>query len=179
MGGVHNVSVQEAWLEARDSESDIDFDSDVLNPHFTYLDDDNNRHDVWYLDAVTALNQMRAARSLGISTFALWRLGSEDRSLWKVWDAPRDADAPANSSVVDPGQDVDIEGEGDILRIESKPPAGTRDITLDANGLITDEIFRSCPAPTAWSLRRLAPKRSSSALMMARTRSGRRRFSTS
>ncbi len=34
MAGVHNVSVQEAWLEARDSEADIDFDSDMLNPHF-------------------------------------------------------------------------------------------------------------------------------------------------
>ena len=147
MAGVHNVSVQEAWLEARDSESDIDFDSDLLNPHFDYLDGDNNRHDVWYLDAVTALNQMRAARSLGISTFALWRLGSEDRALWKVWDSPREADAPSKLSVVDPGQDVDIEGEGDILRIESKPSPGKRDLTLDANGLITDEVFRDLPSP--------------------------------
>jgi peptidoglycan/xylan/chitin deacetylase (PgdA/CDA1 family)/spore germination protein YaaH len=147
MAGVHNVSVQEAWLEARDSESDIEFDSDILNPHFTYLDGGNNRHDVWYLDAVTALNQMRAARSLGISTFVLWRLGSEDRSLWKVWDAPRDADAPGKLKVVDPGQDVDIEGEGDILRIESKPSPGARDITVDSTGLITDEIFRELPSP--------------------------------
>jgi cellulose synthase/poly-beta-1,6-N-acetylglucosamine synthase-like glycosyltransferase/peptidoglycan/xylan/chitin deacetylase (PgdA/CDA1 family)/spore germination protein YaaH len=147
MAGVHNVSVQEAWLEARDSETDIDFDSDMLNPHFTYLDGANNRHDVWYLDAVTALNQMRAARSLGLSTFALWRLGSEDRSLWKVWDSPRDTDAPDKLEVVDPGQDVDIEGEGDILRIESKPSAGTRNLTLDATGLITDEIFQDLPSP--------------------------------
>ena len=147
MAGVHNVSVQEAWLEARDSESDIDFDSDMLNPHFTYLDEANNRHDVWYLDGVTALNQMRAARELGISTFALWRLGSEDRALWKIWDAPREADAPSKLNVVDPGQDVDIEGDGDILRIESKPSPGTRDITVDANGLVTDEIFRELPSP--------------------------------
>jgi cellulose synthase/poly-beta-1,6-N-acetylglucosamine synthase-like glycosyltransferase/peptidoglycan/xylan/chitin deacetylase (PgdA/CDA1 family)/spore germination protein YaaH len=147
MAGVHNVSVQEAWLEARDSETDIDFDSDMLNPHFTYLDGSNNRHDVWYLDAVTALNQMRAARSLGLSTFALWRLGSEDRSLWKVWDAPREADAPSKLKVVDPGQDVDIEGEGDILHIESKPSPGARDITVDPSGQITDEIFRDLPSP--------------------------------
>jgi cellulose synthase/poly-beta-1,6-N-acetylglucosamine synthase-like glycosyltransferase/peptidoglycan/xylan/chitin deacetylase (PgdA/CDA1 family) len=147
MAGVHNVSVQEAWLEARDSEADVNFDSDLLNPHFTYLDGDNSRHDVWYLDGVTALNQMRAARSLGISTFALWRLGSEDRSLWKVWDVPGEADAPSKLNVVDPGQDVDIEGEGDILRIESGPTPGTRDITVDASGLITDEVFRSLPSP--------------------------------
>ncbi len=147
MAGVHNVSVQEAWLEASDSEADIDFDSDQLNPHFDYLDGDNNRHDVWYLDAVTALNQMRAARALGISTFALWRLGSEDRALWKVWDSPREADAVDKLKVVDPGQDVDIEGEGDILRIETKPSPGMRDLTVDAGGLITDEVFRELPSP--------------------------------
>jgi len=147
MAGVHNVSVQEAWLEARDSESTIDFDSDMLNPHFTYLDEKNLRHDVWYLDGVTALNQMRAARSLGISTFALWRLGSEDRALWKIWDSPWEQDAPSKLSVVAPGQDVDIEGDGDILRIESEPSPGTRDITVDASGLVTNEVFKSLPSP--------------------------------
>jgi cellulose synthase/poly-beta-1,6-N-acetylglucosamine synthase-like glycosyltransferase/spore germination protein YaaH/peptidoglycan/xylan/chitin deacetylase (PgdA/CDA1 family) len=145
--GVHNVSVQDAWLEARDSEADVSFDSDLLNPHFTYLDEKNLQHDVWFLDAVTALNQMRAARELGISTFALWRLGSEDRSLWKIWDAPRDSDAPVKLEVVDPGQDVDIEGEGDILRIAGTPEAGTRDLTIDSTGLITDEVFRELPTP--------------------------------
>ncbi len=95
---------------------------------------------------VTALNQMRAARALGISTFALWRLGSEDRALWKVWDAPRDADALAKLEVVDPGQDVDIEGSGDILHIASKPSPGTRDLPVD-NGLITNEIFHELPSP--------------------------------
>ncbi len=36
---VHNVSVQDAWLEAFESETDIDFDSDAMNPHFAYLDE--------------------------------------------------------------------------------------------------------------------------------------------
>ena len=88
-----NVTVQEAWISARDSDADVDFDYDSLNPHFSYLDDSNLRHDVWFLDAVTALNEMRAARTLGIKTFALWRLGSEDRSLWKIWDLPNDSSA--------------------------------------------------------------------------------------
>jgi peptidoglycan-N-acetylglucosamine deacetylase len=73
-------------MGSRDSEEDIDYDNDALNPHFSYRDDDNRRHDVWFLDAVTALNEMRSAQTLGIQTFALWRLGSEDRSLWRVWD---------------------------------------------------------------------------------------------
>ena len=88
-----SVSVQEAWVGSRDAEEDVDFDGDALNPHFSYRDDDNFRHDVWFLDAVTALNEMRAAQTFGIQTFALWRLGAEDRSLWRVWDMPGEANA--------------------------------------------------------------------------------------
>src|SRR4030088_734220 len=135
-----NVSVQDAWLGSRDSEEDIDFDGDALNPHFSYLDEQNFRHDVWFLDAVTALNEMRAAQSLGIQTFALWRLGAEDRSLWRVWDVPGDAGAVDKLRDVPPGADVDMEGQGEILRIEDKPSHGTRDLTVESEtGLITDE----------------------------------------
>jgi cellulose synthase/poly-beta-1,6-N-acetylglucosamine synthase-like glycosyltransferase/peptidoglycan/xylan/chitin deacetylase (PgdA/CDA1 family)/spore germination protein YaaH len=146
--GVHNVSVQEAWLEARDSEANIDFDSDSLNPHLVYEDDQKNRHDVWYLDAVTALNQMRAARSMGISTFALWRLGSEDRSLWAVWDQPSEASAPEKLRDVPPGQDVDMEGSGEILQVQNPPLKGVRELDVDASsGVITDENFSKLPSP--------------------------------
>ena len=143
-----NVTVQEAWIAARDSEVDIDFDYDSLNSHFSYMDERNLRHDVWYLDAVTALNEMRAARSLGIKTFALWRLGSEDRSLWKVWDVPGDPAAPDKLKDVAPGQDVDMEGQGEILRIEDRPANGQRQITLDSStGLIIDQTFEALPEP--------------------------------
>ncbi len=77
-------------MAARDSDVDITFDDDALNPHFSYLDESSLRHDVWFLDAVTALNHMRAAQMLGIKTFALWRLGGEDRTIWRVWDIPGD-----------------------------------------------------------------------------------------
>ena len=143
-----SVSVQEAWLAARDSEQDINFDDDAMNPHFSYLDERNLRHDIWFVDAVTALNHMRAAQSLGIQTFALWRLGSEDRTLWRVWDMPGDAGAVDKLRDVPPGADVDMEGQGEILRIEDKPAHGTRDLTFDANSkLITDEVFQELPEP--------------------------------
>ncbi len=145
---VHNVSAQEAWLEASDAETDINFDDDAMNPHFAYLDESNVRHDVWFLDGVTALNQMRAAHALGIDTFALFRLGAEDRSLWAVWDKPFESGAPAKLSTVPPGQDVDIEGLGEILRIQSRPAAGERKITVDPDtNLVRDEIFQTLPSP--------------------------------
>jgi len=143
-----SVSVQEAWIGARDAEEDIDYDGDALNPHFSYLDDDHLRHDVWFLDGVTALNEMRAAQTLGIQTFALWRLGAEDRSLWRVWDMPGEANASDRLKEVPPGQDVDMEGSGEILHIEAKPTNGTRDLTIDKQtGLIDGENFKSLPEP--------------------------------
>jgi cellulose synthase/poly-beta-1,6-N-acetylglucosamine synthase-like glycosyltransferase/spore germination protein YaaH/peptidoglycan/xylan/chitin deacetylase (PgdA/CDA1 family) len=144
----HTVSVQEAWLEARDSDEDINFDDDALNPHFSYLDEHSLRHDVWFLDAVTALNHMRAAQTLGIQTFALWRLGGEDRTIWRVWDVPGDAGATDKLRDTPPGQDVDMEGQGEILRIEDRPAHGTRDLTIEPKTkLITDENFQSLPEP--------------------------------
>jgi cellulose synthase/poly-beta-1,6-N-acetylglucosamine synthase-like glycosyltransferase/peptidoglycan/xylan/chitin deacetylase (PgdA/CDA1 family)/spore germination protein YaaH len=126
------LSTQEAWQAAYDSDSQIDLDDDTLNVHFAYDDEDAHvRHHVWFLDAVTSLNQMRAARELGIQTYALWRLGQEDNSLWKVWDSPLRADPNKDLAHVDPGYDVDTEGEGDILRVTRKPQSGERDVTMD------------------------------------------------
>src|ERR1700735_3136645 len=79
-----SVSVQEAWLAARESDEDVTFDDDALNPHFSYLDERSLRHAFWFLDGVTALNHMRAAQMLGIQTFALWRLGGEARTILRV-----------------------------------------------------------------------------------------------
>ncbi len=143
-----NQTVQDAWLAARDSDADVEFDEQSLNPHVRYLDEHNVQHDIWFLDAVTALNQMRAAQGLGIETFALWRLGSEDRSLWRIWDLPGDPTSPDKLKDVPPGQFVDMEGSGEVLHIEARPSNGTRAITFEAeSNLITDENFDNLPEP--------------------------------
>ncbi|MCU1320172.1 MAG: polysaccharide deacetylase [Edaphobacter sp.] len=140
MLGAQNMSTQEAWQAASDSDSQIDLDDDSLNVHFAYDDEDAHiRHQVWFLDAVTVLNQMRAARELGIQTVALWRLGSEDNSLWKIWDSPMRSDPVKELSKVEPGYDVDTEGEGDILRVTRKPQTGERTITMDDDDSIPVE----------------------------------------
>jgi len=150
---VDNLSTQEAWQAAADSESQIELDGDSLNVHFAYDDVDAHvRHQVWFLDAVTVLNEMRAARALGLQTYALWRLGQEDDSLWKVWDSPLHADPVKDLAQVEPGYDVDTEGEGDVLKVTRKPQAGRRTVTMDDDNAvpsqyrsITDESMDSYP----------------------------------
>ena len=41
-------------LHAEESEADIEFDSNSLNPHYSYYDEHNHVHQVWMLDAITA-----------------------------------------------------------------------------------------------------------------------------
>jgi peptidoglycan-N-acetylglucosamine deacetylase len=140
-------SVQEALLHAYESEADIDFDSDSLNPHYSYVDEQNHTHQVWMLDAVTAYNQLRAAERLGVQGTALWRLGTADTSLWPIWDATQPDEATRNKlQVLPPGPDLILEGSGDIWHIVDVPKAGKRSFDYDPSGdVITSETYDAIP----------------------------------
>ena len=142
---VTDLSVQDAWQEAEDAGADVHLEGDELNAHFAYDDEDAHlRHQVWFLDGVTALNELRAGRQMGLRTFALWVLGKEDPSLWQVWDHPSAPGAPDLLKTVPPGANVNPEGEGDILRVADKPQTGERTILMDADKftVIDEEMTR-------------------------------------
>lgn len=141
------VTFQEAVLSARDSEAQIKFDQDSLNPFFRYEDEDGSRHTVWFLDAVSAYNQMRASLAYRPFGFALWRMGSEDPSLWSVFGQNRMNDAPDALREIKYGYDVDFEGVGEVLQIEAQPVTGARAVTVDpASNLINDETYTTIPS---------------------------------
>ena len=147
-----DLSVPEAMQRASDADADLDLDYNSLNPHFEYIDEDlNQRHVVWFLDGVTVLNELRAARGLGLQTFALWRLGEEDTSLWNIWDRPSSPDALQALGSVLPGHDVDDEGDGDIIRVSGLPQPGKRTVSVDTDDpdprrkLIIDEHMDAYP----------------------------------
>ena len=146
--------VSEVWKRAADADADLNLDYDTLNPHFEYIDEDSNqRHVVWFLDAVTALNEMRGARALGLQTFALWRLGEEDSSIWSIWDRPSNPDSLHALNTVQPGHDIDTEGDGEIIRITGLPKNGKRSVEIDTDEpdarkkLIIDEHMDVYPNP--------------------------------
>jgi cellulose synthase/poly-beta-1,6-N-acetylglucosamine synthase-like glycosyltransferase/peptidoglycan/xylan/chitin deacetylase (PgdA/CDA1 family)/spore germination protein YaaH len=147
-----DLSVSDAWQRAADADADLDLDYNSLNPHFEYIDEDKNqRHVVWFLDGVTVLNEMRAARAMGLQTFALWRLGEEDSSLWNVWDRPSNPESLQALGAVKPGHDLDNEGDGDIIRVTGLPQSGRRTVSLDTDEqdprkkLIVDEHMDAYP----------------------------------
>jgi cellulose synthase/poly-beta-1,6-N-acetylglucosamine synthase-like glycosyltransferase/spore germination protein YaaH/peptidoglycan/xylan/chitin deacetylase (PgdA/CDA1 family) len=141
------VTFQQAIVTAVESETDVEFDSDSLNPHYSYEDEKNNVHQVWMLDALTAYNELRAAERAGVRGTALWRLGMEDPSIWFIWDATHPDDAIRGKvQDVPPGYDLILEGQGDIWRITATPQSGRREFDYDAStDLFTDETFKTYP----------------------------------
>jgi cellulose synthase/poly-beta-1,6-N-acetylglucosamine synthase-like glycosyltransferase/peptidoglycan/xylan/chitin deacetylase (PgdA/CDA1 family) len=102
---------------------------------------------VWFLDAVTAYNQLRACERLGVQGSALWRLGTSDSSLWKVWDATHPDDSIREKlKDVPPGPDLVLEGDGDIWKFIGQPKRGVRSYTYDAaSDIFTSEKYESFP----------------------------------
>ncbi|MEO6966137.1 MAG: glycosyltransferase, partial [Acidobacteriaceae bacterium] len=146
---VDDLAVQDGWQEAADSEAAPAMDSDSLNMHFAYDDEDaHTRHEVWYLDAVTAMNEIRGARELGIETFALWRLGSEDPTLWKIWNQPMASNAAQLLATVPPGADVTTQGDGDVLKVIGRPQDGQRTVQIDPDSdLAVSQVIHTFPEP--------------------------------
>jgi cellulose synthase/poly-beta-1,6-N-acetylglucosamine synthase-like glycosyltransferase/peptidoglycan/xylan/chitin deacetylase (PgdA/CDA1 family)/spore germination protein YaaH len=141
------VSVQEALLHAYESETEIEFDDASLNPHYSYVDENNRVHEVWMLDAITGYNQLRASERMGVQGTAIWRLGHADTSIWRIWDATRPDDA-ARQKLADiaPGSDLILEGSGDVWRFIDTPKRGRRSFTYDAaSDLFTDENYDAYP----------------------------------
>jgi cellulose synthase/poly-beta-1,6-N-acetylglucosamine synthase-like glycosyltransferase/peptidoglycan/xylan/chitin deacetylase (PgdA/CDA1 family) len=142
-----DMTFQETVLTSKESEAPIVFDPQTLNPHFDYQEDDGSIHHVWFLDAVTAQNQMRAADVFRPRGYALWRLGSEDPSIWSLLGRPYNAEIPAGLGTIVPGNDIDIEGQGEILNIAAEPANGARTFETDnTHRVITSETFTKIPS---------------------------------
>ncbi|MDR6125241.1 cellulose synthase/poly-beta-1,6-N-acetylglucosamine synthase-like glycosyltransferase/spore germination protein YaaH/peptidoglycan/xylan/chitin deacetylase (PgdA/CDA1 family) [Bacillus sp. SLBN-46] len=117
------------------------------NPYLMYKINGKN-HIVWFLDAATFYNQMKVAEESGSSGIAVWRLGSEDPSIWKYINKPKEMQNPATAlkTLVNP-KPVHNTGAGEILRINSQAEKGKRLIKLDSNGLIQSETYEKLPMP--------------------------------
>jgi cellulose synthase/poly-beta-1,6-N-acetylglucosamine synthase-like glycosyltransferase/peptidoglycan/xylan/chitin deacetylase (PgdA/CDA1 family) len=145
-GGIDSLSFEEAVIAAHDSGAQVVFDDATNNPHFSYTEDDQTRHDVWLLDAVTAYNQIHAADPYQPAGYAVWRLGSEDPSIWYVMGKPYGAAAPASLRHIPIIEDIDFEGSGEIISVEAHPQSGGRNFEIDRDtGDIDDETYTKLP----------------------------------
>ena len=148
-GGHANVlGFHDAMGAARDAGATVQFDEATNNPHFSYREGDGTTHDVWFLDAATAFNQIHAADHYQPAGYALWRLGAEDPTVLPLMGRRYNLPVPANLKYIAADtEDVDLDGtEGEILRVEANPQPGFRDLQIEqGTGDIIDEHYKSLP----------------------------------
>jgi len=143
IGGTGSAETKfgEVMSQAAANHSAVEWNASMANPVYRYQAG-GRQHEVWFLDAVTALNQVRGAAAGGFRGVALWRLGAEDPDLWKVlqtntWPA---ADYDSRQlSVLSAQKSVNQYGNGDVLRIVETPHDGSRRIWRDAGGRYAEQ----------------------------------------
>ena len=139
--GSAETTFGEIVSQAVSDRSGIAWDAAMANPVHRYQAG-GRRHEVWFLDAVTALNEARGVADGGFRGVALWRLGAEDPDLWKVlqpsaWPAA-DYD-PRQLSLLTAEKSVNNYGNGDVLRIVETPRDGGRQVTRGGDGQYAEQ----------------------------------------
>ncbi len=119
----------------------------VLQSSFSY-GYEGETHEVWFLDATTFANQLKAATDQKTGGIIVNRLGSEDPTIWKVFGKNESAIESRHRQTyleyLDPGSIIAHVGEGDFIRAELESHSGRREVDVDASGYMT-ETFTAWP----------------------------------
>lgn len=124
----------------------INWDDSSNNPYLEYQEGVDH-HIVWFLDGSTLYNQMKTSIGNGTNGFAIWRLGSEDPTIWNLLKYPDQFDQHVQElkSIVN-FNPVRYTGEGEILHVVSAAQYGNRSLEIDNDGFISDETYNSYPS---------------------------------
>ena len=132
---------------ARARSGAIAWDDGAGNPVLRYRAG-RDEHEVWFLDAVTALDQARVVAAAGARGLGVWRLGAEDPGIWKVvrreaW--PSRGEGMRQLGTLDGQEAVRLYGDGEILRVVETPANGVRRL-VDAESGEPAEQYERYPA---------------------------------
>src|SRR5437762_11898034 len=121
---------------------------------YIYYQEEDKEHAIWFLDAVTFLNQVREVRNQKAGGFAVYRLGSEDPAIWDALNVPRDfkLDNPTRQALeVIPSTDTITDvGEGEIVTVDENRADGMRKLAIDADGYLTAKYTKFPEFPTLY-----------------------------
>jgi cellulose synthase/poly-beta-1,6-N-acetylglucosamine synthase-like glycosyltransferase/spore germination protein YaaH/peptidoglycan/xylan/chitin deacetylase (PgdA/CDA1 family) len=145
-GKAEAVTFTDATQRAYDAGARPEMDDTELNPHFDYKDDAGRSHSIWFLDASTVFNQIKVGDGFHPMGYALWRMGGEDPQIWKLMRHGYGQASPQGLDVMKPGQEVDFDGQGEVLHVSATPKPGHRILEFDPDtGLISGETYDALP----------------------------------
>ncbi|WP_249869089.1 glycosyltransferase [Oceanobacillus saliphilus] len=134
------VSFDDVTRLAEKANLDIQWDDMSQTPYLKYMED-NKLHEIWFLDSATFYNQLKMSADAGAQGIALWRLGSEDPSIWDVLEGKKLEEL----LTVKNGGNIYSTGEGNIFRATESRKEGKRSLQFDDAGFITSETYVTNP----------------------------------
>jgi cellulose synthase/poly-beta-1,6-N-acetylglucosamine synthase-like glycosyltransferase/peptidoglycan/xylan/chitin deacetylase (PgdA/CDA1 family) len=148
------ISFSEAMSRANDAEIEsVEVQGSSYSPYF-YFQDEDTEHGVWFLDAVTFLNQLREVRDEKAGGFALYRLGSEDPAIWDALNVPRDFKFDNQTrqplELIKSTDTITDVGDGEIVTVDEDRTDGMRKLTVDADGYLTAKYVKFAEFPTLY-----------------------------
>ncbi|MBC7382195.1 MAG: glycosyltransferase [Bacteroidia bacterium] len=149
-----NITYQEAVAIASESDTIPHFNNHTYNLNYTYWDEEDKEHEVYFTDAASAYNAMRTGEDFGTAGCALWRLGSEDERIWNFYDKNLGIDSIKNKPPVTlqlkeiaASVNVDYIGAGEILNVVTSPSKGVIHFEYDSiDQLISEEKYIELPS---------------------------------
>jgi peptidoglycan-N-acetylglucosamine deacetylase len=132
------LSFQQVASAAQASAAAVVWNKDLENPVLRYTSKQSGtRHEIWFLDAVTALNQIQAVNREDFRGIGIWRMGAEDADLWNALPRRHWPDERFDSATLEPMSSlkiVDHYGDGEVLRVVDTPHDGSRKVWKEADG---------------------------------------------
>ncbi len=148
------ISFSEAMSRAKDAEiASVQVQGPSYSPYF-YFQDEDTEHGVWFLDAVTFLNQLREVRDKKAGGFAVYRLGSEDPAIWDALsvahDFKLDDQTRQSLELIKSTDTITDVGDGEVVTVDEDRTDGTRKLSLDADGYLTANYVKFAEFPTLY-----------------------------
>src|SRR5216110_562359 len=148
------ISFPEAMSRAKDAEiKSVQVQGPSYSPYF-YFEDEDTEHAVWFLDAVTFLNQVREVRDQKAGGFALYHLGSEDPAIWDALSVPRDFRFDNQTrqalELIKSTDTITDVGDGEIVTVDEDRTDGIRKLGVDDDGYLTANYVKFAEFPTLY-----------------------------
>ncbi len=138
----------------------VQWDPNSQSPYVRYKQNDVE-HVIWFLDGTTFYNHLKHSLQTPLEGIALWRIGTEDDSVWKLFGETKLSSQQAKQlETYEHRIYMLARNEGEIVQLTNpNPTKGQRQIKLNGEEWITEVHYQSYANPVSVDRAGKDPKR--------------------
>lgn len=136
------MSFPEIMQQARNQNLEVQWDEKNFTPYVRYKEEDDE-HLISFLDASTFYNQMMIAKSNNVHSIGVWNIGSEDSSIWSLFE---NGAGPESISEIPNIVPITDGGAGDVFQVTTDEQDGERSLEV-TDDVITGQEYLEYSTP--------------------------------